>query len=222
MCNSKKSAGIIYTVKNKVTGKFYVGATSDSVEMRRKDHEQKATNNSGYYFQQAISTYGVDAFEWKEIDSAKSINELARKEKDYVIKYNSKEEGYNSDRGGGMKKTVYKYSVERGRLLDSYDCLESAANAVNATKKQISRACLSVNKVFGDYIWSYELIEPFSLDLDKRFKEVLQLDFENNLIDVFCSVSVASKVTGFNRSSIAKVCRGERNQAGGYRWIYNQ
>jgi len=220
MKKNNRSSGIIYTAKNKITGEFYVGATKSSLDLRKADHEQKANNDSGHYFHEAISTYGTEAFDWQEIDSARSRDELAIKEKDYIIKYNSKEEGYNSDSGGGFKKTVFKYSIEDGRLLDSFDCLENAANSIDADKKQISRACLSVNKVFGGYIWSYELMDTFPLNLDKRFKEVSQLDIENNLIAVFSSVSEASKVTGCNKSSIAKVCRGERNHAGGFLWKY--
>jgi len=216
----RKRAGIIYSVKNKVTGEFYVGITADSIEKRKKDHKQKANSGHGHRFQEAISTHGVDAFSWKEIDTAESIDELAQKEKQYVLKYNSKEEGYNSDEGGGIKKSVYQYNIEDGSLINIFDCLEDAANVVSGIKQQISRACLSINKSFGGYYWSYEYKEPFKPEIDCRRKEVLQIDLEGNLKDVYTSVAEASYKTGVNTSSIAKVCRGERKTAGGYVWQY--
>lgn len=216
----RKRIGIVYSVKNKITGKFYIGATKDSLENRRKDHEQKANSGNVHGFQEAISTYGVDAFSWMEIDTAESIDELAQKEKQYVVKYNSKEKGYNSDEGGGIKKSVYQYNIEDGNLINTFVCLDEAAKVVDGIKQQISRACLSVNKLYGGYYWSYEYKEPFKPEIDCRRKEVLQIDLEGNLKDVYTSVAEASYKTGVNTSSIAKVCRGERKTAGGYVWQY--
>jgi GIY-YIG catalytic domain/NUMOD1 domain len=220
MKNRNKSAGIIYTVKNNITGEFYVGATADSIENRKKDHELKANSGHGHRFQEAISTYGTEAFSWEEIDTAESIDELAQKEKQYVLKYNSKKEGYNSDSGGGIKKSVYQYNIEDGSLINKFDCLEDAANTIGAIKQQISRACLSVNKSFGGYLWSYDFRAPFKPEEDCRKKEVFQIDLEGNFIDVYSSVAEASYKTGVNTASIAKVCRGERKTAGGYIWQY--
>ena len=211
---------IIYKAENLNNGEVYIGATTCSLEDRLVDHLQKANINDGSYFHRTISTYGADAFVWEQIDTANSIDELAKKEKEYIMRYNSKENGYNCDSGGGFKKTVYQYSVEDGTLINSYDSLESAANAVNANKKQISRACLNVNKTFRNFYWSYEYIEPFLIDLDKRFKEVIQYDLNGNYIMTFKSISKASKKTGCNKTSIAKVCRGERNHAGGFVWRF--
>ena len=43
---------------------------------------------------------------------------------------------------------------------------------------------------------------------------------EDKLIAEYKSVIEASKITGINKSSIAKVCRLERKQAGGFKWEY--
>jgi len=130
MKKNKKPAGIIYTVKCEITGEFYVGATSDSMHQRKLDHTERATRDEKHPFAQAIATYGVDAFTWKQTDTANTTDELARKEKEYIKKHNSKHKGFNSDSGGGIKKTVYQYNTSDGSLLNMYDCLESAANSV--------------------------------------------------------------------------------------------
>jgi len=211
---------IIYKVENTENGMVYIGATTIALKERKKDHLQRVNKSYSGKFQEAISSYGEEAFEWVQIDTANSIDELATKEKEYIAEYNSKEEGYNNDSGGGFKKTIYQYNQDGG-LIDTYECLEKAGEIVNATKQDISRACLSVNKTFGGYYWSYEYIEPFKPNKDFRKKIVLCYNLKGEKVYDFNSISEASKSTAINKSSIAKVCRGERKTAGGYFWKFN-
>ena len=50
----------------------------------------------------------------------------------------------------------------------------------------------------------------------------MQLNCHSEKINQFQSVVEASKVTGINKSSIAKVLRGERKMAGGYFYNYKR
>lgn len=211
---------IIYKVVNNSNGCAYIGATTDSLEKRKHDHLKKVRLNIGQKFHEEVRTFGEVVFIWEQIDTANNIDELAQKEKQYILEYNSKEQGYNADSGGGFKKTVYQYNLDDGSLVQKYDCLDSACNAVNAIKQQLSRACLSVNKAFGGYYWSYEYEEPFNPKLDNRKKSIIQYDMNDIELNIFNSVAEASKITSCNKSSIAKVCRGERNHAGGFKWSY--
>lgn len=211
---------IIYTVKCKITGEIYVGATTDSIHQRKIDHQERAERGEKHPFAKAIATYGTEAFIWEQADTANSTDELACKEKDYIIKYNSKEKGYNGDSGGGIKKTVYQYSIEDGSLLNTYDSLQSAANAVNAYKNSIGNACVGQNKTCKGYWWSYNFSVPFSLEKDLRKKKVIQYSLSGKPLAVYESVSVASLATGISRTCIARVCRGERKHSGGFVWKY--
>jgi GIY-YIG catalytic domain/NUMOD1 domain len=211
---------IIYKAENMENGCVYIGTTTKSIVDRKKDHEQKANTDHGYEFQEAISTYGAGAFSWAQVDTASSADELAQKEKQYILNYNSKEEGYNADSGGGFKKTVYQYSLADGSLVNSFNTLESAGKSVNATKKHISRACLNVNQTYGGFRWSYEYQKTFKANKDKRLKSVQQLDLNNVLINKYFSIVEASWATGIHKSSIAKTCRGENKTAGGFLWQY--
>jgi predicted GIY-YIG superfamily endonuclease len=49
-----KKAGIIYTVKCKITGEFYVGATTDSIKQRQLDHIKRAQRGEVSKFQEAL------------------------------------------------------------------------------------------------------------------------------------------------------------------------
>ena len=199
----------------------YIGVTKYSLKSRKKDHIQKANKEIGHQFQEAIGTYGPEAFSWAQVDTANTISELARKEKEYILQYDCKENGYNQDAGGGFKKTVYQYSVDDGLLVGQYDSLESAANAVSGTRKSISAACLGKINNYNGYHWSFSLTIPFKSLLDKRRKEVLQIDVGGNLSAKYKPVAEASKQTGISKSPIAKTCRGEQKQTGGYYWNYN-
>ena len=220
-----KNKGIIYKVTHKESGKTYIGATTKSIQKRKIDHMERAKRGEAQPFAKAIATHGPDAFNWVKIDIATTNNELAQKEKEYVIKYNSKDNGYNSDAGGGIKKRVYQYSIEDGKLIGRYDCLQSAANAVSATKQNISAACLGVNKSCRGFLWSYSSSSSTSLPTnvsDKKKKPVIQLSLDDKVITKYESIADASRVTGINKSSIAKVCRKERKQAGGFKWEHEK
>lgn len=212
--------GIIYKVLNKENGQVYIGATMGPLKQRCLDHTERSNRGETNKFHQAINTYGPEAFEWTQIDTANSIDDLALKEKQYIFEYKSKEEGYNSDIGGGFKKTVYQYDLVTGKLIDSFKCLEDAANAIDSCKKHISRACLSVNNVFRGYFWSYVYKEPFKPEKDSRKREVLQFNLDGNLLANYVSVSEASRITGISKTCISRCCRGEREQTGGYIWKY--
>jgi len=217
----KENNYIIYKAYNNEDGQVYVGATTSSVEKRKQDHIIKALNGEVTKFYEAISTYGADAFTWEQVDTASSIDELAYMEKQYIYEFKAKEEGYNSDEGGGFMKTVYQYNLSNGSLVNTYNCLTDAGNAVNATKQCISAACLSVNNTYRGFYWSYEYKVPFLPSTDKRRKEVLQYSIGGEFIAEYASVAEASKVSSVNQSGIAKVCRNERRQSGGFVWKYD-
>ena len=61
----------------------YIGATKDDIGTRKRDHIQKANKETGHQFQEAIGTYGPEAFSWIQVDTVNSTDELARKEKEY-------------------------------------------------------------------------------------------------------------------------------------------
>ena len=216
----KENNYIIYKAQNQENGLVYIGATTKSINKRKNDHENKSCNVIKNDFQEAISTYGADAFTWEQIATADSTDELAQKEKEYIYEYNSKDEGYNSDCGGGIKKSVYKYTLA-GKLFDTFDDLTRAGESIGTTKQHISRACLSVNKTFGGFYWSYEYKEPFVPDNDTRKKEVIQYSLDGNEIAKFNSVAEASRKCNLSKSAISRVCRGERKHGGGYHWCYS-
>lgn len=210
---------IIYKAVNSFTNEAYIGATTKSVNERIEDHLQKSENETGYKFHEALATYGMESFVWEQIDTASNVDELAKKEIEYIEKLNTLEEGYNSDKGGGFRKSVYKYNLD-GSLNTIYNCLATAGESINVRKQDICRACWSVNQTLGDFLWSYDYIETFKPRNDTRKKEVIQYNLNGNLLTKYPSASEASRITGISKTCITRCCRGEREQTGGFFWEY--
>jgi len=212
---------IVYKVVNTENGLVYIGATSDSIHQRKLDHTERANRGESGKFQEAISTYGAEAFKWEQVDTASSLDELAQMEQKYIYEFNSKEAGYNSSIGGDFKKTIYQYDLVNGSLVNTYNCLTDAGNAVNANKQSVSAACLSINHTYRGYYWSYQYSEPFKPNKDVRRKKVLQYSLKGMLLSKYISVAEASRQTGLSKTCISRACRGERGQSKGFIWKYN-
>lgn len=211
---------IIYKAQNIYNGETYIGATTKSLEDRKKDHIQKSNKKVGSCFQEAIWTFGPEAFVWEQVDTAKNIDELASKEIKYISEFNSLENGYNRDFGGGFKKTIYRYNLD-GTLNSTFENLSDAGESINVRKQDISRACWSVNHNLSGFLWSYDYVEPFIPKADIRKKEVLQYYLNGDFLARYISVSEASIITGVSKTCISRCCRGEREQSGGFFWKYS-
>lgn len=208
----------IYVMWNCKNGKGYVGSTNGTIEERFKDHVRKAEHNTNNKFHKAIRDSGPEAFSIAELYTAQTTDELARMESYYVHSADTAENGYNSDRGGGFKKTIYQYEIGNPEPIATYDTLEEASNSVGASRKTISNACLGSLKSAKGYLWAYLPICPEVED--KRSKMVYQYSLDGLLLATFNSAREASKQLGIGLSSITRCCRGERKQASGYKFSY--
>ncbi|WP_233264929.1 MULTISPECIES: NUMOD1 domain-containing DNA-binding protein [unclassified Flavobacterium] len=209
---------IIYKVTNQETNEVYIGITTRSIAERKADHLQKSQKKVGSCFQEAIATNGADAFRWEQIDTASSTTELAEKEKKYILQYDSKENGYNSDSGGGFSKTVYQFDLA-GNLIASFDGLKEIQSMLGHDKKRISNACLTATLWKGSY-WSYSLKNTFKPVTDNRKKKVFQYSLNGEILARYNSVAEASRITGLSKTCISRCCRGERKSSLGFLWKY--
>lgn len=90
---------IIYKVENKKSGKVYIGQTIYDLTKRTNQHLKKSERPKSK-FHKALKSYGVENFNWVVLDTAKSKDELNKKEIKYIQEYNSIENGYNMVEGG--------------------------------------------------------------------------------------------------------------------------
>lgn len=216
--NTENTNFIIYKAQNILTGECYIGATTRSIEERKQDHLQKAGTGSSHKFHYAITTTGADNFTWEQLDTASNSNELAEKETKYIYNFKTLENGYNSDRGGGISKKVYQYD-ENGTLIKSYEGLFEIKETLGLDKQRISYSCIN-STIYNDFFWSYKLMDKFTPRKDLRIKSVNQFSMKEELIENFKSASEASRKTGVSKSCITKCCRNERKSSGGFLWRY--
>jgi hypothetical protein len=123
--------------------------------------------------------------------------------------------------GGDVQKSVYQYDVSTGKVVEKFSNLSVAGAKFNLTKQDLSKVCLSVNKVSNGFVWSYSSTFPKHIN-DNRRKVVQQFSLEGKFITEYKSVSDASKHTGCNKTSIANVFRGERHSCGGFSWKFKK
>lgn len=103
---------IIYKVKNKISGKVYIGQTVKTLEYRKNTHILHSKTPKSK-FHKALRSYGADNFEWDVLDTATTKDELNQKEIYYIQKYNSIEEGYNMVEGGTGGYNEYAVSANK-------------------------------------------------------------------------------------------------------------
>jgi group I intron endonuclease len=98
---------IIYKSTNNITGKVYIGQTTQTLEKRVNNHIKESKTNKNRPFMSAINKYGKDNFIFEIIDSATDLDELNDKEIYWINYYNSvSPNGYNITGGGQGKKMM--------------------------------------------------------------------------------------------------------------------
>jgi len=161
---------IIYKATNSISKKVYIGQTIISLKERMGDHKRKSfIHNSKTYFHYAIKKYGFDCFLWEVIDSAKSLDELNKKE-EYWIKYydsTNKKNGYNIMNGGNNKEvskiTRSKISLSQKNIKRSEEFKQKISLATKGsknpfygkkhseeTKKKISESRSGIKGIYSD------------------------------------------------------------------------
>lgn len=98
---------IIYKATNKINGKVYIGQTIQTLKARKSKHKSCVKNKKfTWHFYNSIRRYGWDNFKWQIIDTAKTINELNKKEEYWIKQYKATNEryGYNKFKGGNNMK----------------------------------------------------------------------------------------------------------------------
>lgn len=102
---------IIYCAQNKINGHRYIGMTKNGINHRRYAHENKAR----YYpdmrtvFIRALAEFGLDNFEWFELDAAETRKEAAEKERAFIVKFSAE---YNFRHSPGSKEAREKLPQE--------------------------------------------------------------------------------------------------------------
>jgi group I intron endonuclease len=120
---------IIYKITHKLSGKVYIGQTTQTPRARWLQHLRKKANRP---LCNAIRNWGAEAFSFEVIDSAADLSDLNDKEEYYISYHNSiSPDGYNLHVGGGSCRqhpdSIEKLSAARkGPINPNYGKKASA------------------------------------------------------------------------------------------------
>lgn len=214
----------VYIHINKINDKKYIGITC------RNPEDRWGLNGAGYkkeqsYFYKAIQKYGWDNFEhiiWADNlfeYEAKSIEvALIDTYKTNVCRWHDEAQGYNmTDGGEGTKgcvlseETRKKMSQSRMGRQVSEETRKKISNGhkgkhlSESTRKKLSE--INIGKYAGAKNPSARAVYQINKDT-------------NEIIARFETMQEASSQTGASRPHICCCCRGTRNVAGGFKWVY--
>lgn len=144
--------GYIYLLKNKINGKCYVGQTARDIWTRFEEHCTKSQVSA---ISRAIAKYGHNNFIVQELETV-PLSQLDEREKYWIKYYNSQEEGYNRNAGGGVIRDYPHVLVkEKNLVVDSIEEFgRIAAEHVGWSQKSVIKKIkevINTDKTFLDY-----------------------------------------------------------------------
>lgn len=107
----------IYTIKNLVNGKMYVGQTVQSnAKMRWYAHLDYARKGRKSYLYDSMRKYGIENFLWEVVDQGTTIEELNKLETAWADKLRDQGITLYNNRETGNNKTHSAESIERMKV----------------------------------------------------------------------------------------------------------
>ena len=172
------------------------------------------------------------------IRSNANINKVGKSAGGFVWMYRDDYDkyGFNTDfyKNYSIKKCfkkVYQISLD-GQILNIFNTIKETVEKTNINKKSIESCCdrnIIKSKTAGGFIFCYEE-EFIELGIENILKTrqkytsnskiVLQYNKDGEFINEYNSVGEAGRINGINPSHIAGCCRGIRNTAKGFIWVY--
>ena len=235
---------VIYKITNSINDKVYVGQTINDLHIRTNEHRYESIKNRrNLPLYNAMAKYGFDKFTFEVVDTASSIEELNKKEIDYIEQLGSLHpNGYNMDGGGNNKNTSLatrkKMSdAKKGKPLSEACRIASikchlGSKASKETKEKMRQANLGeknprfgkVGTMLGKHLTdgqkkkiskSKKGKKNLNLGLSKR-KKIICLDTGVT----YDSVKIAALALNITYSGIAMSAKGEINTHRGFRFKY--
>ncbi len=152
---------IVYKLTNTINKQFYIGITTGDIKQRLRNHKQK----SGIYLQNAMKKYGKENFIIEQIDTAKTEDELDRKEIHYIktLKphYNLTEGGrtffhhtqLTKDRIAKGNKVAKIGNTYRKGMTFTKESREQISKSLLGNTNKLGKTGANKNPYKGEYWW---------------------------------------------------------------------
>lgn len=165
---AKNQTGWIYVIRNKVNDKVYVGQTRKAVEERFREHVSCATSGHASRIQWAMRIHGIDNFYAEALEEV-DVADLDEREKYWVHKLNSFEDGYNSTPDGqGFARNDYRNKAK----LSKYQMGQLHLKNANKKIEQLEAYCSAKDKDANHYLDLLLQSCETTAETGKRYKEL--------------------------------------------------
>ena len=192
---------IIYKITNP-QGEVYIGRTKD-LDQRMDLYSRYSTLPKQPKLFESFDLYGFKNHQIEVIEITDNLNIEAK----YIEEYNSYNNGFNSNKGGGGPVT---HNEETKKKI-------SKAGRKNVGKRSTSHW---KGKKRGDEFGKRMSEERKGKPNPKNRKPVLQYSKQGELIKKHPSIEEAAKCVGGNPTSISNCLRGNILTSAGFVWVF--
>lgn len=121
---------------------------------------------------------------------------------------------------------------ENKNILEIWDSLAEAGEETGLNRFKISDVCNGKRLTTGNRVFRFldeadnilipvEKVNQVQANrITKASKKVVKMTLEGEILQVYDSIALAAADTGCDSSAISKVCRGQRNKCGGFKWEF--
>lgn len=121
---------------------------------------------------------------------------------------------------------------EDKNILEIWDSLAEAGEKTGLDRFKISDVCNGKRLTTGNRVFRFldeadnilipvEKVNQVQTNrITKASKKVVKMTLEGEILQVYDSIALAAADTGCDSSAISKVCRGQRNKCGGFKWEF--
>lgn len=135
--------GEIYKITNMINGRVYIGATKRTLNDRKREHLKTYNDSKSRMYEfkiyKAMRKYGVENFLFESLEKCQT-DKLDEREKYYIEKYDSKNNGYNEAIGGKGKPLWTDKQVEACKILyDNHWLLKDISDLFNSNPSTVGK-----------------------------------------------------------------------------------
>ena len=195
---------IIYIVRHTVSGRAYIGSTSETLKLRCDNHRRMAkSKGSTSKLHEAIREYGWGEFSVKTLATVHDISEADELERRYVKKYKTIfPSGYNLTNGGKSNFIFHPDSLKKLSVASSgennpfFGKTHSEESKRKLSKKLLGKPGPNLGRKFSEE--SKEKMSKSHLGntnrLGKTFSEEAKEKISNSLKKYYATMKEAKKL----------------------------
>ena len=162
-----------------------------------------------------------ECYDVHHIDQNKTNNSVDNLE---LIEHKKHSDLHSKDKS----KPILQYTLD-GQFVAEYESAFDASRQTGFNRASINKCCLGKQKTCANHLWcfkgkEYEIEDKILKAQTKKtsgiIRQVVQLNKEGQLVNIFNSIVDAYDKTGIAKQNISSCCKGKLKTAGGYIWKY--